>query len=613
MTFLFWLSPVRRRLAAGLSALGLLALTLGGCGGGGGGGATGTGGGSGEVVVGLTDAPGDFLAYSVDVLSLTLTRADGTTVEALPVKTRIDFAQYTELTEFLTAATVPAGRYTGARLRLDYAQAEIVVEDALGNAAPAQARDAQGNPLATLDLTVQLDPQRPLIIAPGIPAHLTLDFNLAASNSVDLLVSPPVVTVEPFLVAEVEPEQPKMHRVRGPLVSVNAANSSYTVAIRPAAVASGDFGRLTVQTDAATVFEIDQQSYQGAAGLAVLAAKPTGTATVAVGDLDMASRRFIAHEVYGGSSVAYGTADVVTGTVIARSGDLLTLRGASLTRVDGTFAFHENITLTIADTTRVTRQLAPGQVFGKNDVSVGQRLTAFGSLSGAPGSLSLDATNGLVRMLLASLTGTVNSTGAGLVELALQTVNGRPVALYNFAGTGTAGANDADPAHYEIATGSLDLAGLNPGTPLRVRGFVQPFGQAPADFTAQTLINTINAPAALLVAWEPATATPFASLTASSLTLDLTGSPLLHHVRRGGVLTDLTGGTPSVQPTDPAHGLFAIGYQGTVTVYTQFDAYQQALGARLAASQKARAFGGLGSYTDATTSFTGRRLFTAFQ
>ncbi|MGD8379136.1 MAG: hypothetical protein PVI56_05980, partial [Gammaproteobacteria bacterium] len=45
----------------------------------------------GQIYVGLTDADGDFLSYTVDVTSLTLKRADGTTVEALPHSTRVDF------------------------------------------------------------------------------------------------------------------------------------------------------------------------------------------------------------------------------------------------------------------------------------------------------------------------------------------------------------------------------------------------------------------------------------------------------------------------------------------------------------------------------------------
>ena len=65
----------------------------------------------GTVMIGLTDADGDFLSYTVDVLSLELERRDGAMIEALPNRTRIDFAQYVDLTEFLTVATVPHGDY----------------------------------------------------------------------------------------------------------------------------------------------------------------------------------------------------------------------------------------------------------------------------------------------------------------------------------------------------------------------------------------------------------------------------------------------------------------------------------------------------------------------
>lgn len=593
------------------AALTVAALALAACGGGGSAGATGSD--SGQVNIALTDAPGDFVAYSVDVLSITLFKADGAVVEALPVTTRIDFAQYTEMTEFITAATIPAGAYTGARLRLDYTQAEIMVEDSNGDAVAAVARDATGNPIGTLDLEVRFDRLRPLTIVRGVPAHLTLDFNLAASNQVDTAASPPVVTVLPFLVADINPEWHKTHRVRGPLASVDTANSRFALGIRPLAVVSGDLGRLTVTTDGNTRYEIDQTGYQGAAGLAALALKPSGTATVVFGEVDPASRRFLASEVYAGSSVPYGSSDVVTGTVIARNGDTLTLRGASLERADGTFTFRETMTVVVGDATRVTRQLAPGQTFSRDNISVGQRLLAFGALSGAIGTQTLDARNGLARMLISSLTATVNGVGGGEVELALQTVNGRRVALYDFAGTGSGGANDADPAHYQVATGALSLAGIGAGTPVRVRGFVRPFGAAPADFDAQTIIDVTLAPAAMAVVWTPASGTPFASIAPTGLTLDLDGAPTIHHVLRGGVLTDLAGTSPQVAPLDPNRGLYALGIAGTVSVYTDFELYQQALAAELANNRPVRGFGGFGSYTDATTSFTGRQLFTAFE
>jgi hypothetical protein len=585
-------------------------------------GASGCGGGSsgsssspdqtGEVVIGLTDAPGDFHAYSVDVVSITLTKASGAVVETLPLSPRVDFAQLTELTEFITAATIPSGVYTAATIRLDYSNADIQVEDATGNIVAAVARDASGNPITVLDLKVRLDNRRGLVIAPGVPAHLTLDFNLAMTNSVDLVVSPPVVTVEPFLVAEVEPEAPKTHRVRGPLKSVNTAASSYEAFVRPFHVLRGEFGSLTVHTADTTAFEIDGTAYSGAAGLAALAAKPVGTATVAVGALNMAARRFEAQEVYAGSSVAWGSSDVVTGNVIARSGDTLTLRGATLVRADGSFSFRDTMTVLIGDATKVTRQLSTTPAT-RADISIGSRATVFGTMQA--GGSTLDATNGLARLLLTTLTGTVNGTSAGHVELTLQTIDGRPIPIYSFAGTGSTAADDADPAHYDVATGSLSLSGLSGGTPVRVRGFVQPFGAAPEDFDAQTVVNVGALPAWLGVNWAPTAAAPFASVTPSSLTLDLTGVGDIHHVLRGGVLTDLVGlgMSPTLQPASAVYGLYAIGDAGTVTVYTQFDDYSAALSARLAAGSKARALGAHGTFTDATVTLGAGRVFAAFE
>jgi hypothetical protein len=154
---------------------------------------------TGQALVSLTDAAGDFLSYTVDVQSLTLTKRDGTLVETLPLTTRVNFADYVEMTEFFTAATIPSGTYTSARMRLDYSEADLQVEDGNGNAVAVPVgniRDANGSPITTLDAEVKFDDRRSLVIVPGTPAHLTLDFNLQASNTADLSGSSPVVDRE---------------------------------------------------------------------------------------------------------------------------------------------------------------------------------------------------------------------------------------------------------------------------------------------------------------------------------------------------------------------------------------------------------------------------------
>jgi len=110
--------------------------------------------------------------------------------------------------------------------------------------------------------------------------------------------------------------------------------------------------------------------------------------------------------------VPFGTNDAVTGSVIARSGDTLTLRGATLVRKDGTVIFNDDVRIQLADSTIVTGQGTHGSVYTIDDISVGQHISAFGTLSGSPGSYVLDAKQGLVRMQVTVLTGTVNSTPA---------------------------------------------------------------------------------------------------------------------------------------------------------------------------------------------------------
>ena len=574
----------------------------------------------GVVDIGLTDAAGDFLSYAVDVTSLTLTKADGTAVQTLPQRTRIDFSQLVDLTEFVTGATIPSGNYVSATLQLDYSGADIEVDSGTGSPVkvpPANIRDNRGNPVTTMSMTVKLDNARQLVIAPLVPSLLDLDFNLAASNLVDMSTpASPVVTVNPLLVADVNPDGPKPHRIRGPLDSVDPQAGSFTLILRPFNLLQGDHGRLTFLTDNNTIFEIDRTGYTGSAGLTALAAKPRLTATVAIGTLDLATRRFTATEVLAGSSVPFGTSDALTGNVIARSGNVLPVKGAELVRSTGTLIFGDTVAVTVGSGTKVVGQGAGmvGVPLGFNSISVGQRVTVLGTLTGPA---AMDATAGLARLLVTQVNGTVNGVAGSTVAMTLARIDGRPIGLFNFTGTGTAPGTDANPNSYQVAAGALSLAGISTGTPLRVRGFVQPFGQATAgdDFHAITLIDTSNAPATLVVGWPLLEATPFSSYATNGMTVNLAGAGLLHDIFRGGVDTQLLlSDAPIVSAADPARGLFVIGIDGTVQVYTQLSAYQTALQADLAAGRKARGFVAFGGpYVDATKTLTAGTMAAVLQ
>jgi len=567
----------------------------------------------GMVNVALTDAAGDFLSYTVDVTSLSLTKDDGKVVETLPQRTRVDFAQLTDLSEFVTAASVPSGTYVSATLNLDFANADIEVDKGDGTAvhvAGANVLDTQGAQVSTLSMVVKFDGARQVKVAPFTPVRLDLDFNLAASNAVDMTVpASPVVTVSPLLVADVDPDSPKPHRIRGPLDSVNVQASSFTLVLRPFNLIQGDHGRVMFVTDTNTQFEINQVSSTGGAGLQALAAALRGAAVVATGTFVPGTLQFLATEVRAGSSVAFGTNDVLTGNVLARSGNTLTVKGAELVRNDGTLIFRDTVSVTVAipgpgPGTKVIKQgVATAATLA--DISVGQRITVFGTLD-VPGT-SMDATAGLARLLVTQLNGIATSVSPPLVGMTLARIDGRPVSIFNFAGTGTPG-NDADPAAYVVAAGLLPLTGIGNGTPLKVRGFPFSFNTAGStgDFTAVTLIDVTNSPATLAIGWPALEPAPF-TFIAGGVSVNLTNAGLLHDVFRDGVDTPLLTTDSPKAVTNQGRGLFVIGIDGTVQVFTQFTAYQLAVQSALDSGRQARSFfaaGGTASYVDATKTLT---------
>ena len=571
---------------------------------------------SGEVVIGLTDAEGDFASYTVDVQSLTLTRQDGVVVETLPLNTRVDFAQYTELTEFLTAATVPAGVYVEASMVLDYSSADIQVEDAMGNVVPVPIGnivDLDGNPVTTLAMSVQLEDRDKLVIAPGLPAHMTLDFDLKASNSADFSGSEVVLTVEPFLVADVELDEPKPHRIRGPLDTVDEPAQQFTLILRPFHHPMQDdrrFGQLTVQASDDTVYEIDGVNYNGIDGIAQMATLPRLTAVIAIGELQRVETRrvFVANEVYAGSSVPGGDQDVATGMVVARNGNTLTLKGASLNRGGGNVSYNDEVTVELASTTKVTKQLDNG-MHDISEISVGQRLTVFGDISVDPaGNVTLDASNGLARMHLTTLRGTVAQQDSPLA-VDLQSIGHRSASIFDFAGTGVNAGNDADVDFYEINTGALDLSNVDLAEPIKVRGFPRAFGMAPEDFDAQSLMLIGDAKALMMVNWMPASLTAITEVSDSGITLDLSGAGRFHHVSRAGVITDLSTlvGPVMLQPNATGSGVFVLIKPLRAQVFTSYTDFARELASELGV-RAVRSLQVVGRFDDSTASMTIRGM-----
>jgi hypothetical protein len=580
-----------------------------------------TSGECGSVLVALTDADGDFATYTVDVLSLTLNRASGGSVETLPAATRIDFAELTELAEIVSAATLVPGDVVGGSIRLDYTNAEIFVE-AGGELVAADIVDEDGLPLGIVDVEIRLDDREHLVITRGRTALLSVDFDLAVSHQVDTSQSPPLVTAMPYIVAEIEPIDSKEMRLRGALVDVDLNQGSYDITVRPWHHRSGDHGPVTVFTTAATSFEVDDVMYTGQAGLQALNESGAGTMTVAFGTLSRDQHRFTASIVHAGDSLGGERLDAVYGNVVARQGDVLTVKGALTVHRDRPAHFQRTVLVELGPDTTVFKIGDPEQALDKDAISVGQRIVAFGDLAAngtdvgganAPDiALQLDATQGRVRMLVTHLHGNITSIVAGQINMQLRGIDRLGIDMFDFSGTGVNAAGDADPADYEVGTGTLSLANFAADRWTRVAGFVSPFGAAPPDFTAHTLVDHRDIPATLGIGWGVSgTSAPFTLMGPDSLVPDLSNPDIdvRHHILLGRRLVDLFDlpGSTAILPSDE-RSVFGIWENGHIELFADFPEFVDELGLRLSNTDTARSIAATGHYDEATNAVTARRI-----
>jgi hypothetical protein len=595
-------------LLAALLAAGLIFAT--GCGGGGGLSGAQEASENGEVIIALTDAEGDFATYTVDVTGLVLERANGDVVQTLPLNTRVDFAELVELSEFFTIATIPAGFYDSIVVSLDFTNAEIVIQDGADLIEVDSVVDADGNEIGALDVRLKLGERDTIPIVPGVPAHVTLDFDLAASNEIVSTTPTAVVMVEPTLVAFPELESDREHRVRGLLAEVNTETGAVTLNVRPFRHRIGRFGRFTFGTDESTRFDINEEQFIGAEGTEALASH-AGENFPVVARGTVINGRLLAHLVVAGSSLPDFDGDFVEGVVAKREGDTLLVRGAILQPSDGTATFRTTVEVLVGDDTQVYSRVIDSGLLTKDSISIGQRVTAVGELVGGV----LDATAGKAIMHMNQLTGGVVQANPLAVDLIW--LNGRRPDAYDFTGSGIpvppdATSNDADPEFYEIDTLGLTLGGIEDGDLVRVRGLVNGFGVAPPDFNAMTVIDVslTDRAADFRVVWLDGTDMPFLSLSSDRLDLDLTEARALLYL--AGVPLELTNPVDQLAllPTSDAFGLYAVRTRGSleIDVFRSFADLVAALSDHLDAGEKLVRIDASGSYTSDEQLLTGRRM-----
>jgi hypothetical protein len=583
----------------------------------------------------------DFAAYIVSVDSITVTDTNGNIVPVLSTPEVVDLAQLNGNVEFVEAPALPVATYTSASFTLDYTSASIWV---YVNGLPVQVTPlaTNGTVMSTEIVTVTFDPAHPLVITNNQSTRLHIDVDLAASNSIDALASPPKLIVQPFLVMMPAPVDATVMRARGLFVTTQTVASGFIMNMQPFYDLVSALGAVTVNTDAHTYFNINGVTYIGAAGLPAMTALQEDTSTAAYGTLDDLSGitpSFNATAVYAGTSLENPIAESITGVVSSRSGSTINVRGATYRVPSGFFyppfingipveiGYYANVPVTLGESTVVSEDGVAVPGLSATSVSVGQQITVSGqatvdtSTNDTP--TSMDATAGQVRLQSTRLWGTVNSATAGSASLDLRSLGDFPLNGFNFAGTGAAGQN-ATPAAYKVNTGSLNEGALT-GTLLQVDGVVTPFGSAPPDFTAAAITPGASTLEQLVVEWENgASATaPFTSASAAGLVVNLANPDLttVRYIRIGPTSVDLKAlrASPLITTVgaNQSELQLAVGSATLVTtgisVFNSAAAFASGLAKALNGTNRVFRLVAYGEYDNATNTFVAPRIYVSLQ
>lgn len=572
----------------------------------------------GDLAIALTDAEGDFLVYEVGVERIDLTTLSGNRVVTVPASSRIDFAELTELSELLTIASIPAGVYSAVTLQLDFTGAVVLLQDERGEVREATLQNTDGAPLGTVPVPLRLDPERPVRIAAGTIARVSLDFDLDASNEV-LSYDPAVVAVSPFVVAMPEFDTSRDLRVRGVLETV-AEDGEITVEVRPWRRRPATVGSVSFTTDAETAWEIDDATFVGDAGLEALAEVAPGTALAAVGPV--ADGELVADTVRVGAAVPGAAADVLTGTVLARStdgaGDVLTLGGVRIDAVAGPDRFLRRAELHIGDQTRVRARGNEGvRELGSAALSVGSRLVVeaidAAPATEAPDALpAFDATTATVLLRRSALTAEVVNADPLMVDIAR--LDGRRPGAFDFTGTAADPTDDADPDAYEVGAGALGVVDLDVGDVVRVRGLVGDFGAAPPDFSAETIVDvaTEDRGGRLAAGWRETggTADAFTAIAPDGFTVDLADANAVLRLR--GLRRDVLpqDAVLNLVPAGDGPSLFSLRDfgEGEILLFQDFAAFADALLVGLQDGERVASLVAEGRYDRGEARLTVRRV-----
>jgi hypothetical protein len=588
----------------------------------------------GSAVVTLTATPSSdtFVTYRVGLVSIRLQTSGGKSgVMALPTQTMVDFTKLLDLSEVVGAPAVAKGTYTDALITLDYSTAVIIYDDGSLDGVALRPVGANGKDLGVVSVQVKLDPSNPLLSAPKQVGLMALDFNLGASNVVNL--SAKTVTITPLVAASMLPIDAKQTRIRGPLVG--ARGTFFATGVTPFDNSVAGLGQLSITPSDATTYEINGFVSTGSAGLVQLGALPTNTLTSAFGTLTASNAAanpttstttpasaatlpastttsnvsFAASQVLVDSSVQGLDLDRVSGIISARSGNTLAIEDATVVQTDGTNTFVPGTTIVNVGANTLVTFFGQGvaEAISPQQISVGSSVDVLGTVgTTSAGGTLIDASAGRVRLDLTTASGLVTAQGSGALTLNLTNLGGRAIEAFDFVGSG------ATANQYEVTTGALDLTNAVVAAPVVVTGFPSAFATAPPNFAASTLLDPTTIQAELVIDWSGGTAAPFTAFDSSAITLDVhnTGIGPRHQIQIGSQIVDLAGlsSDPMIAPTTTTGSptLFSIGHAASFTIesFNTYDAFITQLQSELNGATLATGMTAVGQYTAATFAFS---------
>jgi hypothetical protein len=587
------------------------------------------------VTVTGTNSGLKFASYVVSVDQITLTEQNGAIVSLLSVAQQVDLAKAASISELVSAYSVPYGTYVSASLLLDYTAASMSVNV---NGAPVAASFAGvGNTaLSTVSVVVTFDPAKPLVVTLNEATPVHFNFDLQAFNTI-ISGTIPAVIVEPYVTLSPAPLDQTPVRARGSFVVQQ--DGGFIMNLRPFYNFSALLGAVLVYPTADAYYNINGVIYRGPAGLAAMTNLPEATVTVAYGTVTGLSGpdsttatnpTMSATEIYAGTSQENGLS-YVAGMVSARSGDTLTLRGVTLNYYSGTQLFTAGAVVTIDSGLPVAMDGVVVSGLNSQSLSVGQAVYISGSVPlQSSGSLTYDTAGNLVFDATTSGGGTARLTHtrlwgdlvsatptAGTFDLLSLGIYS-PVG-YNFAGTGSGAP--ANPAAYQVDTGTTALDSGAAGSLFAIDGDVTAFGTAPPDFTATSIVPGSQTEQTLAVVWPLGEVAPFSSASSAGYVVDLSKASIgtVDDIFTGPVGMDLKTlpASPLITTTgaDQTALVLSVGSAATATtgisVFATPGAYYTGVHAALNGTNKIHYLVAAGHYNSVTNTFVAERISMA--